>query len=86
MFITNIPYSVLYGPLHVYISEMSPKKSRGMMASLTGFAYGSTLLVIFAANCGFSYFCLGWRISLVIQVVLGALYAMAMLLMPRTPR
>ena len=86
MFITNIPYSVLYGPLLIYISEMSPMKSRGMMASLTGLAYGSTLLVIFAANCGFSYFCLGWRISFVIQVVLGALYAVAMLLMPRTPR
>jgi len=70
----------------LYISEISPRDSRGKLASVIGPIYGFTMMLQFAATCGFSYFCIGWRVSLTVQVALGLAYTLLMLLTPKTPR
>ena len=75
-----------YGIITLYISEISPKAWRGRLVSIIGPVYSMSLIVQFAANCGYATFCLGWRISLSTQAALGLFYAIIMLLLPRTPR
>ena len=70
----------------VYISEMSPKKSRGRLTSMIGPVYGLGLIIVFAVNCVFANFCFGWRMPIVIQIAVGIVFFIGMLLMPRTPR
>ncbi len=69
-----------------YISEMSPKKYRGQFTSLIGPVYGVFLVIQSSSNCGFSRFCVGWRISHVVQIIGGVAYGVLMLFVPKTPR
>ena len=70
----------------VYISEMSPKEHRGMLASTIGPIYGCGLLAALSMNVGFSKFHLGWRVPYAIIALLGVAYAIGMLYAPHTPR
>ena len=70
----------------VYISEISPKNSRGSLTSIIGPLYGLGLVIAFALNCVFAKFCVGWRMPMVIQIAVGIVFLIGMSLMPRTPR
>ena len=70
----------------IYISELSPKKSRGLLTSSIGPVYCVALLIAVGLNCEFAKFCHGWRMQMVIQVIVGLIYSIGMLFMPRTPR
>lgn len=69
----------------VYISEMSPATSHGILGSLIGptFALGNLFASVF--NIGFAEFSFGWRFSLSIQGILGILYMIGMGLLPHSP-
>ncbi len=69
-----------------YIAEMSPKKYRGRTTSLVGVFYGVFLVFQYGANCGYSQFCTGWRVSFAVQVVGGVVFGLITLFIPRTPR
>jgi MFS family permease len=70
----------------VYISEVSPKESRGILSSLIGTYFVGGFLVALCGNIGFSMFLLGWRISTSIQALLGLLFSFGMMWMPHSPR
>ena len=70
----------------MYISEMSPKDSRGMLGSLIGISYAAGILAALGSNIGFSKFLLGWRVSASVQALLGLLFSLGMIWMPHTPR
>ena len=69
----------------VYIAEMSPKESRGILGSTMGFAYNLGVAIGFLANIGFTRFAIGWRISTVITAI-AVIFAVGMSFMPHTPR
>ena len=77
---------MLYVVMPVYIGEMSPKESRGMMVSLLGPAYATGKIVAYITNIGFSKFHLGWRLTKVVLALGGLMYAFIMLWMPHSPR
>ena len=79
-------FSSQYTMVSVYIAEMSPKNSRGALTSLIGTAINSFFLIGLIANCGFEQFCFGWRVPMLIVVVLGPFFALVMFFIPRTPR
>jgi SP family myo-inositol transporter-like MFS transporter 13 len=70
----------------IYLSEVSPKESRGMLSSLIGFCYAGGVVAALCSNIGFSKFLLGWRVSTSIQALLGLLFSLGMIWMPHTPR
>jgi MFS family permease len=72
--------------MSVYISELSPKESRGMLSSITAFGYSGGYLAALCCNIGFSKFLLGWRVSTSIQALLGLLFSLGMIWMPYSPR
>ena len=70
----------------IYIAEVSPKKSRGMLVSLMGTGYALGLVLSLCCNIGLNYFYFGWRVPFIVQIGVGFFYAVVMLFMPRTPR
>ena len=70
----------------VYIAEMSPKESRGMLGSTIGPTFNVGVTIAFVANIGFTRFATGWRISTVITAILAVIFAVGMNFMPHTPR
>ncbi len=79
-------YSIIYMVMPVYISEVSPKESRGMLTSLIGIGYAMGALLGLCTNIGFSRFLLGWRVATGVQAVWGLLFSLGMVWMPYTPR
>ncbi len=77
---------VMYVVMPVYISEVSPKEHRGMLASIIGPAYTGGILAALCLNIGFAKFPLGWRVAFMISALLGLIYAVGMIFMPHTPR
>ncbi len=74
----------MVGPL--YVCEISPKDSRGMLVSFFGVLYGLGILLAACANIGFSQFLPGWRVTLSILAFSVLLYAVGTLWLPHTPR
>ena len=70
----------------VYLSELTPKKTRGFFGAFIGPAYAIATLISLSANIGFSEFDLGWRVSNIITFLMALVYAIGMKWMPHTPR
>ena len=70
----------------VYIVEMSPKESRGMLGSTIGFAFNLGVNIAFFANTGFTKLSIGWRMSTVITAAFAVIFAIGMNFMHHTPR
>lgn len=75
----------MYVILPVYIAEMSPKESRGMLTSIIGPMFSIGIVISLCANVGFAKFSFGWRMAFVV-VLFGLLYVIGMKFMPHTPR
>ena len=69
----------------VYVAEVSPKESRGMLNSVNGVAYGLGTIAALATNIGLSKIFLGWRIALVLPAFVALIYAVGMIWIPHTP-
>lgn len=70
----------------IYISEMSPKESRGTLTSIIGPMYNIGFLGSLCTNIAFSKFSLGWRMAIAVLVIFGLLFTVGMKFMPHTPR
>ena len=70
----------------VYIGEMSPKESRGMLVSLLSIVSGIGVVIGLCTNIGFSKFLLGWRLTSAVLGLGGLMYALTILWIPHTPR
>lgn len=70
----------------VYLSEISPKESRGMIVSLVGPLYAIGLLVAICSNIGFAEFGLGWRVSVGIAAVIALVSIIGSGYLPHSPR
>lgn len=79
-------YSIIYMVMPLYISEISPKESRGMLTSLIGPGYAVGVLIALCTNIGFSKFRLGWRVAMIIQGLMGLLLSVGAASLPQTPR
>ena len=78
--------SIIYMVMPIYISEISPKDSTGMLTSLIGHGYALGILAALCTNIGFSKFHIGWRVAMIIQALSGLLFAVGAKWIPRTPR
>ncbi len=73
--------------MSVYIAEISPKESRGMLNSVNGIAYCFGIISSLAANVGFSRFFLGWRLAIITSMFPILIYTFGMIMwMPYTPQ
>ncbi len=79
-------HSLIYVTMPIYISEMSPKDSRGMLLSLVGTGFGIGVFLAACTNIGFSQFHLGWRVVMICQACMGMMFAFGMKWMPHTSR
>ena len=70
----------------VYISETTPKESRGLLSGLLGAAYAFGLFLSACFNFGFSELYYGWRLAFGTQVIIGLLFTIIILWMPYSPR
>ncbi len=70
----------------VYVSEMTPKDSRGMLGSVIGPTYLGGYLLALCANVGYAQFPVGWRVTMATAALGGLSYATGLLFMPHTPR
>lgn len=70
----------------VYISETTPKKTRGFFCSFIGPGFAFSYLISLSANIGFSRFYIGWRVSNMVTLILALVYAIGMKSMPHSPR
>ena len=70
----------------VYVSEMTPKDSRGILISLIGPAYAWGILLSNTTNIGFAKFVLGWRITMAVSALGGLIYAIGLMFMPHSSR
>lgn len=70
----------------VYLSEISPKESRGIIVSIVGPLYAIGLLVASCSNAGFAKFYLGWRVSIGILAVITLMSIIASKYLPHSPR
>ena len=77
---------MFYVVVPVYIAEMSPKESRGMLVSLLGLIAGIGTVVGLCTNIGFSKFLLGWRLTSAVSGLSGLVYALTILWLPHSPR
>ena len=78
--------SLIYMVMPIYISEVSPSQSRGMLGTLIGPGYAGGILIALCANIWFSEFTIGWRVATSIQAASGLLFAVGAWWVPRTPR
>ena len=78
--------SMFYVVVPVYIGEMSPKESRGMLVSLLAIVSGFGLGIGLCTNIGFSKFLLGWRLTSAVLGLGGLVYALTILWIPHSPR
>ena len=72
--------------MSVYIAEISPKESRGMLNSINGIFYSIGTISSLAASIGYSRFLLGWRISIITPMYAILIYTVGMIWMPHTPQ
>ena len=71
----------------VYISEMTPKESRGMMGSTIGPAYILGTMIAYLINVGYAKFYMGWRVSIAVMAVVSLVFGLGMMtFIPHTPR
>ena len=70
----------------IYITEMSPKDSRGMLLSFIGTGFALGIFLAACTNIGFSQFLFGWRVAVIVQTGMALLYAIGILWLPHTPR
>ena len=70
----------------VYIAEMSPKESRGMLGSTIGPTFNLGVNIAYFYNIGFSKVAIGWRIAIGLIAFFAAILAVGMNFMPHTPR
>ena len=70
----------------MYIAEMTPKESRGMLGSTIGFSFNLGLNIGLFSNIGFAKFGVGWRVAIAIEALLGLVFAVGMKFMPHSPR
>ncbi len=70
----------------LYISEVSPPRVRGGLVSFNQLAIVSGILLAYLANYGFKDFPQEWRWMLGAAAIPGAVLAVGMLTVPRTPR
>ncbi len=70
----------------VYVAEISPKESRGMLNSINGISLCFGTIVSLAANVGYSRFLLGWRIAIITLLCPLLIYTVGMMWMPHTPQ
>ncbi|RDX75664.1 Polyol transporter 5, partial [Mucuna pruriens] len=82
----GIGFAFLIAP--VYISEISPTSSRGLLTSLPEIFLNGGILIGYISNYGFSKLPLriGWRLMLGIGAIPSILLAVAVLAMPESPR
>ena len=71
--------------MSVYIAEMTPKESRGLLGAIIGPAFNMGSCLGLLANIGFAEFDLGWRLSIAVAGLVGLVYAIGMSFMPHTP-
>ena len=77
---------IFYMVMSVYIAEVSPKESRGMLGSTIGPTFMAGVTVALLANIGFAKFSIGWRLANVVLGIVGVIYAIGMAFLPYTPR
>ena len=70
----------------VYIAEMTPKESRGMLGSLIGPGFNVGIVVALLANIGFMEFDSGWRVAVALSAISGLVFAVGMAFLSHTPR
>nr|BBH86583.1 MFS transporter [Thermosporothrix sp. COM3] len=70
----------------VYISEMSPPKSRGALVSLNQLAVTLGIAISYWADLGFARANLGWRPMFATSAIPGIILFLGMLMSPETPR
>ena len=70
----------------VYLSETTPKDSRGLLVSMLGPFYGLGVLVSLCSNVGFSKFHVGWRVSIGILAVVALVSVIGSKFIPHSPR
>ncbi|HET6624993.1 MAG TPA: sugar porter family MFS transporter [Nocardioidaceae bacterium] len=70
----------------LYISEVSPPKVRGGLVSFNQLAIVSGILLAYIVNFAFKDFTEQWRWMLGVAAIPGAVLAVGMLTVPRTPR
>ena len=78
--------SILYMMCPLYTAEASPKEVRGMMTSITGPSFNAGLVTAIFTNVGFSRFSVGWRIAVVVVMVVALVFSVGMKFLPHTPR
>ena len=77
---------IFYMVAYVYIAEITPKESRGMMGSTIGLTFYMGLIIAYFTNIGYAKFSVGWRVASVIMAVIAIVFTVGMKLMPHTPR
>ena len=70
----------------LYISEVAPPKVRGGLVSFNQLAIVSGILIAYVVNFAFKGFPEQWRWMLGVAAIPGAVLAVGMLTVPRTPR
>lgn len=70
----------------VYIAEMTPKETRGMLVATIGPTFNLGVTIALLANTGFAEFSSGWRVSIGMIAVTALVLAVGMCFMPHTPR
>ena len=78
--------SMIYTIMPVYLSEMTPKDSRGMLSSTIGPTYLGGYLFALCTNVGYAKFPLGWRVTMAVAALGGLIYLIGLMLMPHSPR
>ena len=86
MIATRFLFRVFYVVMPVYLSETTPKESRGLMASVIGPAYAFGSLVALCSNIGFVKFDLGWRMSISVTVAVALVSVIGSKFLPHSPR
>lgn len=70
----------------VYLAEITPKESRGMLGSVIGPMYSLGLNIGLCTNIGYARFGIGWRMPTAVIAAVGLVFTIGMMFMPHTPR
>ena len=79
-------YRSFYAVMPVYLSEISPKESRGVIASMVGPMYAFGQVVSVCSNVGLAKFDLGWRVSIGASAVIALVFIIGARYLPHSPR
>ncbi len=77
---------LLYAIMPVYLTEVTPKDSRGLLTSMIGPIFGLGFMVSLCTNIGWAKFDLGWRLSIGGLVVIGLVAVIGFKFIPHSPR